>query len=274
VNERAVTFGAHGGLVGVLSEPATPVAGARRAVIFSNIGMHHRVGPFRIYVELARRLAASGFPVLRFDLAGMGDSAPRHDAPTPAGRAERDLDDAMKFVTETLGITEFVLIGLCSGVDSTHAMSSKDPRVVGAAFIDGYAYPTLGFKLRHYFARPLQLGRWVRFLRRRLGMDPPLVTEAADQPAVFVREAPTEEQFRNDVAAMTSRGARLLFVYTGGVYFRFNSARQMFETLGPGAPKSQIEVTTDYSADHLFTHLAKRAELLAQVDGWVKSIPR
>ncbi len=273
MNERAVVFGAHGGLVGVLSEPKTPARGAARAVIVSNIGMHHRVGPFRIYVELARKLAASGFPVLRFDLAGMGDSAPRHDAPTPAARAARDLDDAMQFLTETLGITEFVLIGLCSGVDSTHATASTDPRVVGAAFIDGYAYPSTGFKVRHYVVRPLQLGRWVRFLQRRVRGDRPLISDT-DGQSVFEREYPTEAQFRKDVLAMTSRGARLLFVYSGGVYFRFNSPRQVFETLGPGAPESQIEVETMYSADHVFTSAQKRAELLTRLDRWVQSIPR
>lgn len=273
MRERAVTFGAHGGLVGVLTEPDTPVSGAQRAVIVSNIGMHHRVGPFRIYVEVARRLAASGFPVLRFDLAGMGDSQQRHDADTPAERASRDLDDAMQFLTETLGITEFVLIGLCSGVDSTHTTATRDPRVRGAAFIDGYAYPTTGFQIRHYVIRPLQLGRWVRFIQRRVRGDKPL-SSAVDEQSVFVREYPSQAQFRKDVLTMTGRGMRLLFVYTGGVYYRFNSPKQVFEMVGPGAPERQIEVETMYAADHVFTSAAKRTDLVERLDRWVRSIPR
>ena len=49
---------------------------AARIVIF-NAGAVHRVGPNRMTVTLARRLAAMGLPSLRFDLEGLGDSVLR-----------------------------------------------------------------------------------------------------------------------------------------------------------------------------------------------------
>jgi len=81
VSEKIFTCGPGGALVGVLTEPdvarAPPDA---PAVLLWNVGLNHRVGPFRVFVELARRLAEAGFTVLRLDLSGLGDSEVRKDA--------------------------------------------------------------------------------------------------------------------------------------------------------------------------------------------------
>lgn len=273
MSERAVTFGPGHGLVGVYSAPESPVAGAARAVIMSNIGMHHRAGPFRLYVELARRLEAAGLHVLRFDLSGMGDSAMRRDGRTPGERAALDLDDAMTWLQEQHGISEFVLVGLCSGVDSTHAAAVRDPRVVGAAFIDGYSYPTPGYRVRHYTLRPLQLGRWMR-LGRRIARGERRSAATSAQASVFEREIPTHAQFAADVTTMTERGTQLLFVYTGGVNQRFNAPRQVAEMVGPGARTECIAVELMRDADHVFSRTAQRAALYDRLVHWATSLPR
>jgi pimeloyl-ACP methyl ester carboxylesterase len=273
VTERAIVFGAHGGLIGVLSEPATALPGKRRAVIMSNIGMHHRAGPFRLYVKMARRLADAGVAVLRFDMSGMGDSVPRGDAASPADRAARDLDDAMRWLTESAGIEEFILVGLCSGVDSTHAAATRDPRVKGAVFIDGYVYPTTGFHVRKYTVRFLQLGRWRRYLRRwtrggRRG------GKQLVEATVFERDLPTHDQFRRDVAAMTQRGADLLFVFTAGVMHEFNSLRQLSEMLGTAPDWRHIASELMPRANHVFSSAEQRDMLLSRLERWVLSLPR
>lgn len=273
MSERAIAFGPGLGLVGVHSAPDHPAPGAPRAVIMSNIGMHHRVGPFRLYVELARRLEAAGLHVLRFDLSGMGDSAMRRDGATPSERAAHDLDDAMAWLEAQHDITQFILLGLCSGVDSTHAAAVRDPRVVGAAFIDGYSYPTPGYRVRHYTLRPLQLGRWMRLGRRIARGERRLVASAA-QSTVFERELPSHAQFCDDVVTMTGRGTRLLFVYTGGVNQRFNAPQQVAEMVGPRARAGCIEVELMRDADHVFSRTAQRAALHDRVVRWATSLPR
>ncbi len=270
MKERAVTFGAHGGLVGILTEPERERT-APIAVIVSNIGMHHRVGPFRLYVELARRLADSSVPVLRFDLAGMGDSEPRHESASPSESALRDMEDAMQLLTDTVGAEKFILIGLCSGVDSSHAAAVRDTRVLAAAFIDGYSYPSLGFYIRRFRGSLLQPARWKRFLRRHLGSEKQV--EVGDAlPQVFVRDHPTRDQFRQDVLSMTRRGVRLLFVFSGGVFYRFNSPRQFVEMLGSRVRSDRIEVDAMYTADHVFTSVAKRDALVERLDRWVRKV--
>jgi hypothetical protein len=72
MNEEAVLIG--GSLVGILSRPPAGVDPAMPGVLLLNAGRIHRVGPNRLYVAIARRLAAMGFAVCRFDLSGIGDS--------------------------------------------------------------------------------------------------------------------------------------------------------------------------------------------------------
>src|SRR4051812_5596154 len=153
ITERCVLFGSHGGLVGVLSEPAGSAPPPRHGVLFTNIGTHHRVGPFRLYVELARALANAGCCVLRFDHAAMGDSEPRPGSGDDIERIQADLSDAMAWLEKEREIQQFVVVGLCSGVTGAHNISVADARVKGAVFIDGYTFPTTGYYLRKNFTR-------------------------------------------------------------------------------------------------------------------------
>src|SRR5689334_20064244 len=69
--ENAIVFGGDVRLVGIVTTPAETRAD-RTGVILLNAGVVHRVGPNRLYVTLARRLAQAGLTVLRFDHSGIG----------------------------------------------------------------------------------------------------------------------------------------------------------------------------------------------------------
>src|SRR3989442_13379966 len=98
MREQAVLFGEVKSLIGILTDP--PMRNGNRpkpAVILLNPGIVHRVAPGRIYVRMARALAAMGFVVLRFDFSGIGDSAVRHDNLPFDKSAVRETQDAMHF---------------------------------------------------------------------------------------------------------------------------------------------------------------------------------
>ena len=120
VEERLCRFGPDNALVGVVSRPEGDRGPHldRPAVVLCNAGSVHRVGPNRLYVQLARELAARGYSCLRFDLEGIGDSvlrAPgRENHPYPP-HAVRDTRNALQFMRWEVGATHFVLAGLCSG---------------------------------------------------------------------------------------------------------------------------------------------------------------
>ena len=289
VTERAVVFGSHRGLVGVVTHPVATMADAatgaltgqapavRRAVVMANIGLSHHVGPFRLYVELARAVAGMGWYALRFDLSGLGDSLPRSGAEATGEQALTDVREAIDWLEAQFGVREVVLVGLCSGVDSMHPVAVADPRVVGAVFVDGYTYPSFGYYVRRHTLRYLQPGRWQRFLRwralrRRFTRAAP-ATDGAARPTVFEREYPTRERFRAEVGAVVARGARLLFVFTGTFDARFNSERQMEEMLGRAVPRDAVDVRVFRQADHLFSAVAHRAAFFDCVRQWLAAFP-
>lgn len=116
--ETPWAFGAGGRLFGILSLPrgsAALSAPQDSAAILLNVGGNCRVGPHRLYVTLARTLAASGMPVLRMDVAGLGDS-PGEFPHTAAmwQRATADVQAAMDSL-QPLGLRRFHLVGICSG---------------------------------------------------------------------------------------------------------------------------------------------------------------
>lgn len=268
MTERVVTFGSHGGLVGIVTEPADRAGGAARpAVIFSNIGLNHRVGPNRIYVELARGLAEAGFVTLRFDLSGFGDSEPRRDAIGDLQRATLDTREAMDFLQQR-NIDTFVVLGFCSGTDSAHVIARDDPRVVGAIFIDGYAYRNRGFWLRYYTLRNLQLARWQRYFRLRLGArrQAPGHSETGEMLEVFVRESPTRDQFAGDLSTMIARSVHLLFIFTVVADNHYNYPRQFHDTFGY---EHAVEVEYFSRADHVFSSEEHRARLLSRLRRWL-----
>jgi hypothetical protein len=278
MRERAVHFGSHRGLVGIVTTPdgASSPDGSRpdgsrpkRALVMANVGLHHRVGPYRLYVDIARRIAARGITSLRFDLSGLGDSVQRPGAMSDRDRGLLDMTEGMDWLESKLGIHEFIVIGLCSGVDVAHPIAVKDPRVVGGIFIDGYTYPTTGSLIRRHTLRYFQLQRWTRLVSRmrmaraRGWAAPPV----ADQQ-MFVRDYPELPAFRADVAGMVKRGARLLFIWTG-TYSQYNAARQLYEMLGGVVPRDSVDLEYMTDADHVFTAIQHREQLISRIASWM-----
>ncbi len=273
MKERVFSFGPDNGLVGVLTEPDAAAERAEApALVLTNIGMNHRVGPNRLNVEVARALAEEGYRTFRFDLSGRGDSEVRRDAQSDAERGVLDMKDALDFLQRTRKIDRFAVAGLCSGVDAVHPISVRDPRVVGAVWLDGYGYRTPGYYLRWYSVRALEVHQWRRLakdivtrVRRRVF---PAAREVKEQ-AIFSREYPKPALLRADIEALVARGVRLLYIYTGGVRTEYFYKDQFFDMLDAPGLRGKLEVELWPEADHLFSTLAQRSELLDRLRRWL-----
>jgi pimeloyl-ACP methyl ester carboxylesterase len=129
VYEISVRIEAAVPLFGILTQPGVSER-RRRAVIFINAAADYHVGAGRMYVSLARRWAARGYYVLRFDLAGLGDSATRAGCPSDAvfpSAALNDVAAAIRFFKDDYGIGDVTLVGLCSG--GYHALRAAVARL-------------------------------------------------------------------------------------------------------------------------------------------------
>lgn len=129
LTERPVVLPCEPRLFGILTEPPR-VEACRGGVILLNAGATHHVGPNRMYVTLARRWAERGCPVLRIDLAGLGDSAVAHGRPENEvypDSAVGEIAAAVEFMRARFGITDITLGGLCSG--AYHALRAAVTKV-------------------------------------------------------------------------------------------------------------------------------------------------
>jgi len=167
--EHALTFGCAGdALVGIVSLPApvdanaVPAAGAESADVGMVIivgGPQYRAGSHRQFTLLARAVAEAGYPVLRFDYRGMGDS-------TGAQRNfEAVNDDVAAAIDELMRrfptLRRVVLWGLCDGASAAllYLHATQDRRVRGLCIANPWVRTEAGLArthVKHYYLKRLR----------------------------------------------------------------------------------------------------------------------
>jgi len=275
--ERVATFGDGGNLVGIVTEPAGGQGGGDLpAVIFLNTGTLHRIGPYRAAVDLAREFAVMGFLSMRFDLSGLGDSAPRQDNLPEGERAVADVCDAMDYLSSKWGAERFILWGICTGAVNSHRAAVADSRVCGVVSIDGYAYKTPRFFYNRY-ARfvfsPSDLSRVAKFYLVRLATRKSR-KKAGARPYVgdeyFGWDLPPKRVLEGEFRTLVERGVRCLYVFSGDSQTRdrYNYGGQMrdaFRSLDFGDCMQDEFIR---AADHIFSQLKARTELNEITRAW------
>jgi len=262
MQERAFRFGRAQHMIGIAGVPEQPAE--TPGVIVLNAGLVHRIGPFRLHVELARRLNACGYPTLRFDLSTVGDSAASEESQTREQQVCADVDDAMTLLGEQAGCTRFVVIGLCSGAQNAHTVACVDPKIAGAVFLDGYAYRTFGYKLRRYLPKLFDPASWRRALTHRQRS-----VEVAAGEAVFSVAPLPIAVVRQDLTGMLARGLKLCLIYSGGISNYFNHARQFRECFGRLVGHPNISTHFFAETDHTYILTGDRRRLIETIERWI-----
>lgn len=275
MNEKILTIGKDVLIVGILTEPEN-ISRNKPMVLLPNAGILHRVGPYRQWVNLARRLSKDGFSVFRFDITGLGDSDTRNDVREDAERAIADILEVMDYLDKHQEASSFVIIGLCSGADYGHPVAVMDKRVVGTFFIDAYGYRTRFWYVHHYLPRMLDLKRYTNKLRKLWNRVLPawLSMSGKDiqklKATQYMREFPPREQVQAELGQLVDRGVSMFFLYTNGVGRYLNYANQ-FRAMFPKLDwKDKIRVEFYPESDHTFSLLAHRARLEELVRTWMR----
>lgn len=271
MKETVCNFGPANGLFGILTTPDDDVrvAGAPTAVIL-NAGIVHRVGPFRLHVNLARQLAELGFSTLRIDLSGLGDSESRTGKVATENRAMLDVSDTLDFLQQNTDADQFVLVGLCSGAYNAHRAAVDDGRVVGAVFLDGIVFRTAGFYVRHHVGRLLRVRFWRNAIKRRLSgwgaEDVDAIGNKLGESEFF--ESPNSRQeVIGELTAMVERNMQMLFVYTGG-YDDICGRAQFREMFGFRPDQQQLQVEYYGDAEHTFRLTENRNVACNRIADW------
>lgn len=119
-------------------------------------GPQYRVGSHRQFVMLARQLAAAGYPVMRFDHRGIGDTG---GAAASFEALDIDINAALaEFRAVCPGLSDIVLWGLCDGASAALLYASRNPGVSGLMLANPWAHSEAGQArafVRHYYLRRL-----------------------------------------------------------------------------------------------------------------------
>lgn len=168
--ERPIVFDCAGDrLVGML-HPGAP--GSTMGIVIVVGGPQYRVGSHRQFVLMARRFAAAGVPVLRFDVRGMGDSEGGFQSFEKLDPDIRASIDA--FVASVTSLSEVILLGLCDAASANLIYAHTDDRVRGLILINPWARTPQGEAkayLRHYYGQRLfQKSFWRKVFSGELGL--------------------------------------------------------------------------------------------------------
>jgi exosortase A-associated hydrolase 1 len=169
LQERALLLPCEGErLLAVLTLPTDHTPRQTSGVLVVVGGPQYRAGSHRQFVQLARALAGKGFPVLRFDARGMGDSTGAlhdflHQSP--------DIGAAIDALCRTTGVERVLLWGLCDGASAAllYLHERADPRVAGLCLLNPWvrsAQSLARTHVRHYYRqRLMEPAFWRKLVR-------------------------------------------------------------------------------------------------------------
>ena len=273
--ERALRLGPDRTLAGVLTDPVEGAPRRREAMLLLNSGIMHHIGTCRLSVKLARAAARAGFPALRFDFSGIGDSGPRRDALRFEDSAPQELAEVMEHLRQSRGTERFVLYGLCSGADMSYHTALLDPRIVGVVQIDGYTYKPWQYYARYYGPRLRRPGSWVGFARRglaRLRGRPPRQKEAPpeglEMPS-YVRVIPPKREVADGMQRLADRGVHMFNMYTG--IWGYCYPNQFWDAFSGVDFHRRMRVEWLASADHIITGIEEQRYVVKEIAAWLSS---
>ena len=229
--------GEHGHLYGIFTPPAPEASSRGLCVILLG---RNRWWSDRLSVKSARWLATRGFPCLRFDYHGYGES----DGASEFLHTERPYSDdavaAIRYMRQEFGQQRFVLTGFC--FDARTALSAAEQEgaaieaIVGVSAVPGDKLTHLTIhKLVALLNMPFSVKRYVfnLALRRRLHrLLPRWVSHPENSKRSLMDEnslAWVSESFKQEFHAVVKWRIRCLLIYgrDDGEYYNFRQVERL-----------------------------------------------
>jgi exosortase A-associated hydrolase 1 len=212
--EEPLRFACNGEtLVGVLARAPRP---ARVGVLIVVGGPQYRVGSHRQFVYLGRRLARSGWPTLRFDYRGMGDSS---GEPRTFEHIDRDIRAAIDtFKRHEPRIEGVVIWGLCDAASAAMMYACTDDRVVGLTLANPWARAPETYaktRLRHYYLqRIFSAELWRKLLSGRFDFRQAVRDLSQHAVQIFRRKPATQNYRQRMLDGLRRFGGPVLWIFS------------------------------------------------------------
>jgi len=282
MSEEVVTFGDSRSMVGILHRPSgEAVRRDAPAVLMLNAGILHRVGPNRLYVKIARELEARGFHVFRFDVWGIGDSQ-EHSGAGESRTYFDDTTEAMHVLSQRIGASRFMLMGICMGAKIALEVANRDRRVESLVLMEGIYVKSL----RYHITRALDTEKWrrvftgeshlVKKVRNRLpGSRPaaapfPQKSTGGKAQSLFLDES-LETKMKSKLDYLVRRGTKIILVFRDGneIAYNYRLRRVGDDICAVGLPAG-LDVRFVPFADHTFTPVVSQDLLLKVLTQWIE----
>jgi pimeloyl-ACP methyl ester carboxylesterase len=290
---RVVSFDCQGfRLYGTLHMPEIGPPGEVGMIVL-NQGPLERAGAHRISMRIAQRWARQGFPVLRIDARGVGESegdwtTPEDGAPirllykqVEEGAWIADAHAAIDFMVAETGVQHVILAGLCGGaITALHA--ATHPNVRGVVMVGMPVRPwsevegagdlvddKIQEEARGYLVKAFSLEPWKRFLTMRTDYDTLWSVVSTRLHRMITRrsvEIDLNAQLLRSFEAATQAKRRLFFVYPANDYLWTEFRGLFLERFPP--EKHDYALATVPDANHTFTEAAWQAELYRLLEEW------
>lgn len=292
LRESVVRLGTRGDLFAIVCEPAGAPRPGAPMILLPNAGSTHHVGPNRLYVFVARALAAAGFRSLRFDLPGLGDS----DAEPNGQENDPYLPTASDVVARAMSAIRaqrpdesFLLMGLCSGAHTSFhaALDLSHEPIVECVLINPLTFyykrgtPLDDSSTNHYhewqrYMRSMRsLEGWAKLLRddvhlveigrtiyQRFRDIAKKKVESFRERSGAARRGEKANDLEGDVQRLVESGRKLTFVFSrfdpGYDLLMINAGRSVKRLRKRGA----IRMWTVDDANHTFEARHSRLEMI------------
>jgi pimeloyl-ACP methyl ester carboxylesterase len=274
-------------------------------IVMLNAGSTTHAGPGRLYVELARHLAGNGFPCLRIDASGLGDSiAPSfadENNPYPS-TVFRDVAAILNELQLRFAVSRCVLLGLCSGA---YAAFQSAAQLVDSSLVESIIINPLTFYWRNgmtvdastmaqqasdhrCLASIKSRAKLFKFLQGRteigflggarlcLGWIGNNLQQLAakeiqreDLPPILVPAHPLEQNLPADLARIASSGRHLamfLAEFDPGYVIMIGQARKQVRRM---QQSGMLHVCTIPDSDHTFSRRFPRRKLLQSITDYL-----
>lgn len=289
VIEQVVGIDVGVSLAALVTAPATQAAdgGSRRALVLLSGGADRRIGPGRLFVQLAREWAARGFVVMRLDLSGMGDSPARPGSAenTPYLRnALDDIEAAVRHLRSHWHVTHCQLIGVCAGAYNALRAAVETTTVDGIVMINPLLYLSVGdapVELAERKAEVIDSMRgykrnisdWARW--RALLTDPTKMLRVLRNVAGMVRDKsinrsrdvlrrlgmPLRDDLPSELLLLARRRTRIRLVFSDDEHGETLLWSLGGSTVNRLMRQGHLSIDHSRGADHLYTLVADREAL-------------
>jgi exosortase A-associated hydrolase 1 len=281
IREEVITIQCAGEtMLGILTNTGEP---ASLGVVIVVGGPQYRVGSHRQFLLLSRMLAAAGYPTLRFDYRGMGDSSGGQPNFEEVGPDIAAAIDAL--VANSPGMRQVVLWGLCDAASASllYYRETRDPRVAGLVLLNPWvrsAAMLARTQVKHYYLKRLfQREFWRKLLSGKLGVGRAISGFRDNLRLATARPEPrsaTQAPFQDRMAeAFQQFPGKLMLILSGDDY----TAKEFLECVRSSSAWSGVLSHLGLTrvdiedADHTFSSSAWRQEVEQATLAWLRQLP-